>query len=522
MLLGLLLFLDSAPVAVADPGSPPTVVTAPAISGTPRKGGVLTCSAGEWGGNPSTFVWQWSLDGAPIAGATGETYSVLGNDVDHLAGCAVTATNEFGSTTAPSADGDRPHRRSAGPTHTTDSDRPDDRGGGATRDGGCRGIGSVELLGSGAGGTVVMARTKARQARGLQAHGNHPGARARQIPFHPQVRPSRPGALRIHCGQVVVTIVSPRTYPFARSRFERRATLFDHLIPFWQDGRPCSVGCRPAGVDAGWPLRPFREQHPLRSGINELRPSGFHLGIDIQTAGKAHVYAIQSGRAHVIQAHGGDSRVQIGSYIYWHVKLAVREARVHLCLWNGPSERSCTTFAISTCRRWTHRALSQSAPASRPRARPLGGLEPPVIGRSKVGSDGTALVSSFDPQSDVVRTGYVTPVLAPAALAYRLFNIAGNPIGPLEWAFRGTAVLPSELVGSVFAPGGRVAGIPLLRVPRHLHPALALLPGRRPRAEASGARKAVPADGVRLGLGRQHDGARSVAQAVGRKSRLRG
>ena len=61
-----------------------------------------------------------------------------------------------------------------------------------------------------------------------------------------------------------------------------RATAADRLPAFWADGAPCSVGCRPAGARAGWPLRPFHRQHPLRAGLNERRPANMHKGIDIQ------------------------------------------------------------------------------------------------------------------------------------------------------------------------------------------------------------------------------------------------
>ena len=41
-----------------------------------------------------------------------------------------------------------------------------------------------------------------------------------------------------------------------------------------------------------------------------------------------------------------------------------------------------------------------------------------------------------DPQSFRIRTRYITPVLAPAGLAYRLWRADGTPDGPLRWALR--------------------------------------------------------------------------------------
>jgi hypothetical protein len=459
VLLGLLLFLGSARVAVAGSGTPPNVITAPVIAGMPYKGANVTCSSGQWGGSPSTLAWQWSLDGASIVGANGETYTVLGSDVDHLVGCAVTATNAFGSTTAPSAQIKivriavrlRPHiqRTQTGPTIEVSGRL-------ATEFASESGI--VEFLRQRDGRTVVVAHTKPGKRGGFKLTETVRALVPGKYPFKLRFVPHDPELYESIVLPVVVTIVKPRTYPFARSKFERRPTVFDHLTPFWRDGLPCSVGCRPAGVVPGWPLKPFSEQHPLRAGINELRGSGFHLGIDIQTVGMAHIYAIQPGRAHVIQAHGGDARVQIGNYIYWHVKLAVREGQYI-------SAYRTTVGKVMHNVRHLHlsevdasgRYLNPLRPAGRGLA-PWEDLEPPVIGRAKVGSDGTALVSSFDPQSYVVRTGYVTPVLGPAALAYRLFDVGGNPLGRLQWALRGTAVLPNGLIGSVFAPGSRSPG----------------------------------------------------------------
>jgi hypothetical protein len=68
-------------------------------------------------------------------------------------------------------------------------------------------------------------------------------------------------------------------FPFPRSASERRPTESDELPSPWDDGRPCSVGCPAENAIAGWPLKPFHEQHPLRSAANERRDSGFHVGV---------------------------------------------------------------------------------------------------------------------------------------------------------------------------------------------------------------------------------------------------
>ena len=197
----------------------------------------------------------------------------------------------------------------------------------------------------------------------------------------------------------------------------------------------------PAGVRAGWPLQPFHEQHALRAGLDELRGSGFHVGLDIQARDSEPVYAIQSGRAHILQRRGVDERVRIGNYIYWHVVLRVHEGQ-----W-VPSYHKVVGIVIRYVR---HLHLSEVRGAEylnplRPRGRalsPWSDGEPPVIARPAIRSDGSVTVAAFDPQSFLTRTGYVTPVLAPAALAYRLYRASGRPVGPLRWAFRGIARPP--------------------------------------------------------------------------------
>jgi hypothetical protein len=49
-------------------------------------------------------------------------------------------------------------------------------------------------------------------------------------------------------------------------------------------------------------------------------------------------------------------------------------------------------------------------------------------------------------------------VLSLAALAWREFDSRGHAVGPLEWAFRGTQVLPFSLDRSIWAPDAHRPG----------------------------------------------------------------
>jgi hypothetical protein len=76
---------------------PPHNTTAPAITGTPKAGSLLTCSPGTWSGSPTRYEYQWSRDGTPIQGATGATYTVGTSDEGTTLVCAVTAIGPGGT-----------------------------------------------------------------------------------------------------------------------------------------------------------------------------------------------------------------------------------------------------------------------------------------------------------------------------------------------------------------------------------------------------------------------------------------
>jgi hypothetical protein len=98
------------PAAVPDPPddvTPPAVVAPvntalPTIAGTFRVGSTLTASTGTWSGAPAGYGYQWTRNGAPIAGATTARLLLGSADAGRTIGVVVTATNTGGSTTAAS------------------------------------------------------------------------------------------------------------------------------------------------------------------------------------------------------------------------------------------------------------------------------------------------------------------------------------------------------------------------------------------------------------------------------------
>jgi hypothetical protein len=97
----------AAGIITGDPGPapPPTggETTAPANTAVPavtQAGDTLTCTQGTWTGEPTSYGYQWRVDGA-VVGTDAATHTVTAADTGKAASCIVTATNAHGSTAAP-------------------------------------------------------------------------------------------------------------------------------------------------------------------------------------------------------------------------------------------------------------------------------------------------------------------------------------------------------------------------------------------------------------------------------------
>jgi hypothetical protein len=248
------------------------------------------------------------------------------------------------------------------------------------------------------------------------------------------------------------------TYPFKPSPSQRHTRSSDGLVPWWDDGRPCSVGCRAPHVIPGWPLKPFHHQHALRDTIDARRDSTFHVGIDIQASKNDRVYAIQSGTVHVIESSGAEERVQVGNFIYWHIKHRVHEGQrvTPYKTVLGLIKPGFGHLHLSEVDFGNH-YLDPLRPGGRAVA-PWRDTAPPVIGKPSFKGGGRVYIKAFDRQSFIEQTTFLTPVLPVAGLAYRVFDSHGHAVGPLEWAFRGTQVLPFSLDRTIWAPDARRPG----------------------------------------------------------------
>jgi hypothetical protein len=82
--------------------SAPANSSAPSIPASAHPGDSLTCDPGTWTGSPTGFEFQWLRDGAQIAGANSDSYTVTADDIGADISCRVTASNPVGSTSADS------------------------------------------------------------------------------------------------------------------------------------------------------------------------------------------------------------------------------------------------------------------------------------------------------------------------------------------------------------------------------------------------------------------------------------
>lgn len=243
--------------------------------------------------------------------------------------------------------------------------------------------------------------------------------------------------------------------PFTPPRALRRPVRRDGLPRWWADGRRCSTGCRPA-ARGGWPLRPFHRQHAIRAAINELRTGSLHSGIDVQARNGQAVYAMQGGTA-TVAGRGFDAHVRVGRFVYWHIRPWVRTGQYVVPYSTVLGTIVAPAGHVHVTDQLGRVELNPLRPGGRV-LRPWRDTAPPVVGIPLFRRDRGVTVEAYDPQSFVVRTTYPTPVLAPAALAWRLRTHRGRRIGGLRWALRGTRVYPFSLARRIYAPGARGGG----------------------------------------------------------------
>ena len=80
------------------PVVPPANTAPPVVSGSTGLGDTLSCTSGDWTGDPTPSLgYQWLRDGEAIPWATDPSYTIATADQGHLLACLVTATNLGGT-----------------------------------------------------------------------------------------------------------------------------------------------------------------------------------------------------------------------------------------------------------------------------------------------------------------------------------------------------------------------------------------------------------------------------------------
>lgn len=78
----------------APPVLPPANLDAPYVQ---QEGDVLTSTMGNWTGQPTSYAYQWQLDGVDVGADVG-SYTIVPDDVGKSATCTVSGTNAEGTT----------------------------------------------------------------------------------------------------------------------------------------------------------------------------------------------------------------------------------------------------------------------------------------------------------------------------------------------------------------------------------------------------------------------------------------
>lgn len=254
------------------------------------------------------------------------------------------------------------------------------------------------------------------------------------------------------------------SFDFPVSPDQRTVTAQEHLPEWWEDGTPCATGCVPAGTIAMWPLAPFSEQRPIVSGLNDSRPGSLHHGVDITGNTHQAVFAMQPGRAHIIEAEGYDARVQVGNYIYWHIYPKVAEGQEVI-----PKE----TIVGRIQPGFGHVHISEVDDAGdyvnplRPGQIVFPGWTdsaPPVLGNLTLHPDGSAGERAYDRQSFRWRYPYITPPIGLASLGWRLWDGGETE---LNISFTGTTNYPGQPPSRIY--GDRGPPFDRTKCYRHLH-----------------------------------------------------
>jgi murein DD-endopeptidase MepM/ murein hydrolase activator NlpD len=225
----------------------------------------------------------------------------------------------------------------------------------------------------------------------------------------------------------------------------------------------------PRAAPYQWPVKPFRQVHPVRGYFNDPRISGqtraFHFGIDISAADGTAVYAVASGTVHV---EGGRSLSVVAddgsrTFGYWHV---VRSVEHHQHVAEGQLLGRVEAG-------WAHVHFAESEggeyhnPLRRGALTPWNDATTPRIVRIDFSSDGRVIPpTGLAGPVDLIAEAWDAPpkpppapwdgaVVTPAVIRWRVLRGA-TVVRPWHTPIDFTkTLLPPDRFDDVYAPGTR-------------------------------------------------------------------
>src|SRR6185503_654295 len=78
-------------VPTGEPPPPPPAGGVPSVPDDAQSGDTVSCDPGGWSGEPTSFEYTWLRNGAAIAGATSDQYTLTAADVGQTIQCRVVA-----------------------------------------------------------------------------------------------------------------------------------------------------------------------------------------------------------------------------------------------------------------------------------------------------------------------------------------------------------------------------------------------------------------------------------------------
>lgn len=212
----------------------------------------------------------------------------------------------------------------------------------------------------------------------------------------------------------------------------------------------------------GWPLIPFHEQHPIRSGFGEprlgSRQRNFHFGIDLPAAGWTPVYAVAGGTAFLapdrVAVLTREGRAAEG-FSYWHVVPAVGEFSTvrtdQLLGWVNPAWGH-VHFAQMLDGRWVNPLRPNAlTPYANPHPPHIGTIAVEHLGAGRVTISVDASVAPPSPPPPPWQAAR----LAPSLVRWRLLS-GGFPDSGWQTAVDfSISIPPNRLFADVYASGSR-------------------------------------------------------------------